>query len=228
MLQTPFEIEGLEVVMDASVGVALCPDDGVDADSLLQRADVAMYQAKESRTGFQAYDPSRDRHSRERHGREVAAHRHELAFAIRKAVAFLFASGDARVRLREVDDRQHDFVEAPAFEQQHEARLDAPPPRCLFDQQRSRAGWISESGCHKAENLLPDVSQEEVFDLRAAIIVRPFLFEGAHAIAPLPSVVVVMVAMRAVDVHGRQCGARRARMSTLAGFPSHANVTRAQ
>jgi diguanylate cyclase (GGDEF)-like protein len=66
MLQMPFEIDGLEVVMDASVGVALCPDNGVDADALLQRADVAMYQAKEARTGFQAYDPSRDRHSRER------------------------------------------------------------------------------------------------------------------------------------------------------------------
>ena len=65
-LQTPFEVDGLEVVMDASMGVALCPDDGVDADSLLQRADVAMYQAKEARTGFQAYDPARDRHSRER------------------------------------------------------------------------------------------------------------------------------------------------------------------
>jgi diguanylate cyclase (GGDEF)-like protein len=65
-LQTPFEIDGLEVVMDASIGAALCPDDGVDAEALLQRADVAMYQAKEARTGFQAYDPSRDRHSRER------------------------------------------------------------------------------------------------------------------------------------------------------------------
>jgi diguanylate cyclase (GGDEF)-like protein len=65
-LQTPFEIDGLEVVMDASIGAALCPDDGVDAEALLQRADVAMYQAKEARTGFQAYDPARDRHSRER------------------------------------------------------------------------------------------------------------------------------------------------------------------
>ena len=65
-LQRPFSIDGLEVVMDASIGVALCPVDGVDAEALIQRADVAMYQAKESRTGFQAYDPSRDRHSRER------------------------------------------------------------------------------------------------------------------------------------------------------------------
>jgi diguanylate cyclase (GGDEF)-like protein len=65
-LQTPFEIDGLEVVMDASIGAALCPDHAVDAEALLQRADVAMYQAKEARTGFQAYDSSRDRHSRER------------------------------------------------------------------------------------------------------------------------------------------------------------------
>ena len=65
-LQAPFEIDGLEVVMDASIGAALCPDHGATADELLQRADVAMYQAKDARTGFQIYDPSRDRHSRER------------------------------------------------------------------------------------------------------------------------------------------------------------------
>ena len=65
-LQHPFEIEGLEVVMDASVGAALSPEHGTEAEALLQRADVAMYQAKAARTGFQSYDPSRDRHSRER------------------------------------------------------------------------------------------------------------------------------------------------------------------
>jgi diguanylate cyclase (GGDEF)-like protein len=65
-LQHPFEIDGLEVVMDASIGAALYPQHGEDAEGLLQRADVAMYQAKQARTGFQAYDPSRDRHSRER------------------------------------------------------------------------------------------------------------------------------------------------------------------
>jgi EAL domain-containing protein (putative c-di-GMP-specific phosphodiesterase class I) len=52
--------------MDASIGAALYPQHGEDAEGLLQRADVAMYQAKQARTGFQAYDPGRDRHSRER------------------------------------------------------------------------------------------------------------------------------------------------------------------
>ncbi len=65
-LQHPFEIDGLEVVMDASIGAALYPQHAEDAEGLLQRADVAMYQAKQARTGFQAYDPGRDRHSRER------------------------------------------------------------------------------------------------------------------------------------------------------------------
>ncbi|HEX6024098.1 MAG TPA: EAL domain-containing protein [Solirubrobacter sp.] len=65
-LQHPFEIEGLEVVMDASIGAALAPQHGTEPQALMQRADVAMYQAKEARTGFQAYDPARDRHSRER------------------------------------------------------------------------------------------------------------------------------------------------------------------
>ena len=59
-------IDGLEVVMDASIGAALSPEHGTDGDTLLQHADVAMYEAKQARTGFQAYDASRDRHSRER------------------------------------------------------------------------------------------------------------------------------------------------------------------
>jgi diguanylate cyclase (GGDEF)-like protein len=65
-LQHPFEIDSLEVVMDASIGAALYPQHAEDAEGLLQRADVAMYQAKQARTGFQSYDPGRDRHSRER------------------------------------------------------------------------------------------------------------------------------------------------------------------
>jgi diguanylate cyclase len=66
MLQGPFDIDGLEMVMDASIGAALCPEHGTAAETLLQRADVAMYQAKAARTGFQVYEPARDRHSRER------------------------------------------------------------------------------------------------------------------------------------------------------------------
>jgi len=47
----PFLIEGREVVVGSSIGIALSPQDGVSAEELLRRADLAMYQAKSDRTG---------------------------------------------------------------------------------------------------------------------------------------------------------------------------------
>ena len=47
-LARPFEIEGHELAVTLSIGITLCPDDGADFDTLLQRADTAMYRAKES------------------------------------------------------------------------------------------------------------------------------------------------------------------------------------
>ena len=52
--------------IDASVGISLYPDHAPDAMGLLQRADVAMYQAKRMRTGHEVYLAGRDRHSRQR------------------------------------------------------------------------------------------------------------------------------------------------------------------
>jgi len=65
-LDEPFALEGLTVHVDASVGIALFPDHGQDASGLLQRADVAMYQAKQEHTGWELYDAERDVHSRDR------------------------------------------------------------------------------------------------------------------------------------------------------------------
>ena len=45
-LEQPFTVEDVTVHVEASIGIALYPDHADDADGLLQRADVAMYQAK--------------------------------------------------------------------------------------------------------------------------------------------------------------------------------------
>lgn len=45
--EVPIEIENCLVEMTISIGVALYPDDGEDADTLLRNADIAMYSAKE-------------------------------------------------------------------------------------------------------------------------------------------------------------------------------------
>jgi EAL domain-containing protein (putative c-di-GMP-specific phosphodiesterase class I) len=54
--------------LEASVGIALHPDHAPDFELLLQRADVAMYVAKEGRGGVEIYSPARDRNSPARLG----------------------------------------------------------------------------------------------------------------------------------------------------------------
>jgi diguanylate cyclase (GGDEF)-like protein len=65
-LEQRFTVEGIELQIAASIGIALYPEHGHDAETLLQRADVAMYQAKARRSGTEFYARERDRHTRER------------------------------------------------------------------------------------------------------------------------------------------------------------------
>ncbi|HEV3232807.1 MAG TPA: diguanylate cyclase [Candidatus Dormibacteraeota bacterium] len=51
-LRRPFQVDGRLVEVRASVGIAMCPEDGADADSLLRAADAAMYSAKRSGSGY--------------------------------------------------------------------------------------------------------------------------------------------------------------------------------
>jgi EAL domain-containing protein (putative c-di-GMP-specific phosphodiesterase class I) len=55
-------VEDLSLAVEASLGIAVYPDHGMAADSLIQRADVAMYVAKESGSGYFVYASESDRH----------------------------------------------------------------------------------------------------------------------------------------------------------------------
>ena len=59
-LEEPFVIEGQTMDMAASIGIARFPEHGDDASSLLRAADVAMYEAKRTKSRFAIYDPSHD------------------------------------------------------------------------------------------------------------------------------------------------------------------------
>jgi diguanylate cyclase (GGDEF)-like protein/PAS domain S-box-containing protein len=58
-----FVVDGRNLLVGASIGVAICPEHGEDAQTLLRRADVAMYVAKRDGGGQAMYDPEQDRYS---------------------------------------------------------------------------------------------------------------------------------------------------------------------
>ena len=61
MLQQLAEVHSVDehrLLLTASIGVGVYPDDGGDAETLVRNADTAMYQAKENgRNGYQCFKP---------------------------------------------------------------------------------------------------------------------------------------------------------------------------
>jgi diguanylate cyclase (GGDEF)-like protein len=59
----PFVIEGMSLVVEASLGIAVYPDDSKNVVELNSHADVAMYQAKHRGVRLALYDAEQDPHS---------------------------------------------------------------------------------------------------------------------------------------------------------------------
>ncbi|MGH2735602.1 MAG: putative bifunctional diguanylate cyclase/phosphodiesterase [Actinomycetota bacterium] len=62
-LTEPFVLQEVCLEVGASIGIACYPENGTDANLLLQRADVAMYLAKDSHRDFEFYSEQRDQYS---------------------------------------------------------------------------------------------------------------------------------------------------------------------
>jgi len=71
-IRTPFECLGHHLTTDASIGIALAPEHGVDLDQILKNADLAMYAAKSAgRRTFSFFEPEMDAKVKARHQLEV-------------------------------------------------------------------------------------------------------------------------------------------------------------
>ena len=62
-LAEPFMVEGQALRIEASMGIVIYPQHGDDADTLLRRADIAMYVAKRAGSSAVQYDPASDEHT---------------------------------------------------------------------------------------------------------------------------------------------------------------------
>ena len=65
-IEQPFRVQDLTLLLRASAGIAVFPEHGRDVETLMQRADIAMYSAKARGVDHEVYSASRDSHSRAR------------------------------------------------------------------------------------------------------------------------------------------------------------------
>lgn len=63
VFSSPFVAEGHNLNVGISIGIVESPQHGADVNILVQRADVAMYNAKRENTGYSVYDPKYDKHN---------------------------------------------------------------------------------------------------------------------------------------------------------------------
>jgi diguanylate cyclase (GGDEF)-like protein/PAS domain S-box-containing protein len=74
-LALPFTVDGREIFVTSSIGIALAPSDGTDAEVLIINADTAMYAAKERRGAFQFFSQDMNTRADERLGMETSLRR---------------------------------------------------------------------------------------------------------------------------------------------------------
>jgi diguanylate cyclase (GGDEF)-like protein len=71
-IRAPHDCLGHQITTDASIGIALAPQDGTDLDQLLKNADLAMYDAKaDGRRTYRFFEPGMDARVKARHQFEL-------------------------------------------------------------------------------------------------------------------------------------------------------------
>jgi diguanylate cyclase (GGDEF)-like protein len=152
-LEAPFELQEVMLDMGASLGIAVYPRDGVDADTLLQRADVAMYLAKESHSGFEMYSHERDSYSPDRLslGAELrsAIENEELSLVFQPKVSLKTGLVDGFEALARWHHPRHGFVPPNEFIPLAEGTgLIKPMTTFVLTAALRRCAWLEKQGHH--------------------------------------------------------------------------------
>jgi diguanylate cyclase (GGDEF)-like protein len=161
-------VGNVTVSVDASVGIALAPHDGLDHSALLRRADIAMYAAKQNGTGIEVYSASIDEHTTERLA---------LAAELRAAVA----AGAVGVHYQpKVDLRSGRVLGVEALARwSHPERGFISPDE--FIPMAERTGLIADLTAHVLETALAQCAdwRADGLDLGVAVNLSPRVLHSA-------------------------------------------------
>ena len=166
----PFPVTGRDLFAATSIGVAVFPDDGVDADTLMKNADTAMYRAKANgRSGFEFYTRDMSTRAEVRHSLEGSLHR-----AIQRGELTLHYQPKVR-RM----DRSLTGVEA--LVRWNHPRLGSIPPSA-FVPLAEESGlilplgeWVLEEACRQAASW--SLSRSEPIPVAVNVSARQFMHE---------------------------------------------------
>ena len=157
-LRLPLDLPTTRVTLDCSIGMALHPDHGRDAQTLLRRADIALYDAKQARSGVAVYREGRD----EVHLRQLG-----LMGDLRQSIAH----GELRLKFQPKVDLAHRQVRhVEALLRWDHPVLGAIPPD-EFIPLAERSGFVHELTRFVIENALAQNAQwrDHGVDLGVAI-----------------------------------------------------------
>jgi len=181
-ISRPFDIGGHQIVIGTSVGIAIPPRDGVDADELSKNADLALYCAKqEGRGQYRFFETSMDRRMRDWRQME-----HDLREAIATEQFQLHYQPIVSLGGRQI------FGFEALIRWDHPERGFIPPAE--FIPVAEEAGlitalgaWILETACAQAVQWPADIS--------VAVNISPLQFNSGH----LPLTVVTALSKSGLD-----------------------------
>jgi len=166
----PFDILGHQVVIGASVGIAVAPTDSGDSDALLKMADMALYRVKsEGRSGFHFFEQAMD---------ALLQARRALELDLRRAVA----AGEFELHYQPLMDLQDDRVVAceALLRWRHPERGLVSPAEFIHLAEEiglivPMGEWVLQQACREAA-LWPDA-------ISVAVNISPVQFRSRQLVA---------------------------------------------